>query len=401
MPVTLRCYEPSNITSSTKIDIAMNFIILGGGIAGLTTAIALKQMGIDATIFEAAPTFKPVGAGLVLAANAIKAYRHLGIAEKIIAKGHALSTLQILHQKGKVLTSADAVAISKKYDLHNFAIHRAALHETLLAELDAKQLIANKKAIGFERLSGGKIELFFEDKSTYITDYVIVADGIHSAVQQQLLPDSKPRYAGYTCWRAVMDNPGLHLKTATETWGRGSRFGIVPLANDKIYWFACVNAPQNDAVNRNVKVTDLQRIFQNFHHPIPTILANTKEQELIWNDIIDLQPISQFAFGNIVLIGDAAHATTPNLGQGACQAIEDAVILADELKKHPAPSAAFAAFEKRRMARTHYIVNTSWRMGQIAQWSNPFLVALRNTLFRLIPERVNENQMKRVLEVDF
>lgn len=379
----------------------MHYTILGGGIAGLTAAIALKQMGIEATIFEAAPTIKPVGAGLVLAANAIKAYRRLGIAEKIIAKGQALSTLQILNQRGKVLTSADAIAISKKYDLHNFAIHRAALHETLLAELDPKQLIVNKKAIGFKRLADEKVIISFADGSTYITDYLIVADGIHSAIRQQLLPESTPRYSGYTCWRAVIDNPGLQLNTATETWGKGSRFGIVPLAGDKIYWFACMNAPQNDPINRTMKVADLQQLFQDFHHPVPTILKNTKDTALIWNDIIDLKPISQFAFGNVILIGDAAHATTPNLGQGACQAIEDAIILADELKKHNTPSAAFAAFEKRRIPRTHYVVNTSWSMGKIAQWSHPFLVALRNALFKLLPERVNENQMKRVLEVDF
>ncbi len=379
----------------------MTFTILGGGIAGLTTAIALKQMGIQATVLEAAPIMKPVGAGLVLAANAIKAYRRLGIAEKIITRGQALSTLQILNQRGKVLTSADAVAISQKYDLHNFAIHRAALQDVLLAELDSPQIITNKKAIGFDRLAGGKIEILFADGSTHLTDFLLVADGIHSTIRQQLLQDSKPRYAGYTCWRAVIDDPGLHLKIATETWGKGSRFGMVPLANNKIYWFACVNAPQNDPILRHCKPADLQRIFQDFHSPIPAILENTSDADLIWNDIIDLKPIAQFAFGNILLIGDAAHATTPNLGQGACQAIEDAVILADELKKHTAPMDAFVAFEKRRLPRTHYIVNTSWTMGKMAQWSNPLLLALRNAIFQLIPESVNEKQMKRVLEVDF
>jgi len=379
----------------------MTYTILGGGIAGLTSAIALKKIGIKATVFEAAPTIKPVGAGLALAANAMKAYRHLGIADKIIAKGHQVSAFQILNQQGKVLAAADNEAISKKYDLHNFTIHRAMLHETLLAELDPAQLITNKKAVGYDRLSGGKLEVFFEDGSTHVTDFLIVADGIHSAIRQQLVPDTPPRYAGYTCWRAVIDNPGLPLNAATETWSTAGRFGIVPLANDQIYWFACVNAPQHDPVSRHFKTIDLQRIFQHFHQPVPTILAHTKDSDLIWNDIIDLKPLSQFAFENIILIGDAAHATTPNLGQGACQAIEDAVILADELKIHASPAAAFVAFEKRRLARTHYIVNTSWNMGRIAQMSNPLLATLRNTFLQLIPKNVNEKQLKRVLEVDF
>lgn len=378
----------------------MTFTILGGGIAGLTTAIALRQIGIEAPVFEAAPIIKPLGAGLVLAANAIKVYRRLGIAEKIIARGRLLPTFEILNHHGQILTSADANAIGKKYDLHNFAIHRPALHEALLEELDPSFIIPNKRALRFNQLPDGKIELHFADGTTHITDFLIAADGIHSPIRQQLLPIATTRYAGYTCWRAVIENPGLTLDSATETWGKGCRFGVVPLAANKVYWFACVNAPQNDPNNRAFKSADLQNIFQHFHEPIPTLLKNTKDSDLIWNDIIDLEPIANFAYNNIVLVGDAAHATTPNLGQGACQAIEDAFILADELSKSGDPIAAFVAFEKRRIPRTHYIVNTSWTMGRIAQWSNPFLVALRNTLFRLIPERMNEQQLKRVLEVD-
>lgn len=379
----------------------MNYTIIGGGIAGLTTAIALKKTGINAQVFESAPAIKPVGAGLMLAANAIKAYRKLGIAEKIIKRGRLLPTLNILNQSGRIITAADADAIGKKYDLHNFAIHRAELHKALLEELDPDQIILDKRAIGFEHLENNKIAVHFADGLNHPTDILIVADGIHSVVRQQLLPESTIRYAGYTCWRAVIDNPGLPLHGASETWGKNGRFGIVPLANDKIYWFAVVNAPQNDLLSRAYKVEDLQGIFKHFHEPIPNILKHTHDDDLIWNDIIDLKPVRRFAFSNIVLIGDAAHATTPNMGQGACQAIEDAVILADELAKHDQPARAFTAFEQRRLNRTHYIVHTSWKLGKIAQWSHPVSITLRNALFRFIPERVHEKQMKTLLEVDF
>lgn len=379
----------------------MTYTIIGGGIAGLTTAIALKQIGIDAQVYEAAPTIKPVGAGLVLAANAIKAYRKLGIAEKIIKRGKLLPLFSIFDERGRIITSADAKEIGKKYDLHNFAIHRAELHEALLEELNPDQIILGKRAIGFEHLKNNKIAVHFADGSNHPTDILIVADGIHSAVRQQLLPKSTIRYAGYTCWRAVIDNPGLPLHGASETWGKNGRFGIVPLANDKIYWFAVVNAPQNDPLSRASKVENLQGIFNHFHEPIPDILKHTHDDDFIWNDIIDLKPVQRYAFGNIVLIGDAAHATTPNMGQGACQAIEDAVILADELAKHDQTANAFTAFERRRLDRTHFVVNTSWNLGKIAQWSHPVFITLRNALFRLIPERVHEKQMKTLLEVDF
>ncbi|MBK8425212.1 MAG: FAD-dependent monooxygenase [Lewinellaceae bacterium] len=378
----------------------MKYTILGAGIAGLTTAIALQKIGIKAQVFEAAPDIKPLGAGLLLAANAVKAYQHLGIAEKMVERGRLLPTFEILDQAGSTITRADAGAISQKYGLHNFAIHRAALHEALLTELDAEQIITGKRAMGFEK-NEDTITIQFQDGATIATDYLIVADGIHSSVRRQLLPDATPRYAGYTCWRAVVDAGDLKLSAASETWGTDGRFGIVPLTDNRIYWFACINAAANDATMRRYTVEDLQRHFGHYHAPVAQILAQTRDEDLIWNDIIDLKPLKNFAFGNIVLIGDAAHATTPNMGQGACQAIEDAVILADEMAKNSNPAVAFRAFEQRRLKRTHYIVNNSRALGRVAQLNNPVLAAARNALFRMLPERVNERQMRTLFEVDF
>lgn len=376
------------------------YAILGGGIAGLTAAIALRKAGIAADVFESAPQVKPLGAGLLLAANAVKGYQKLGISEQIIAKGRFLPFFSILDRDGRTITQADAEVIGRKYGVHNFAIHRADLHEALLSELDASRIHTGKHAVKAER-QADKTIVFFQDGTTHETDYLIVADGIHSAIRQQLLPGSAPRYAGYTCWRAVIDSPGLTMKGASETWGTEGRFGIVPLANGKIYWFACVNAPQGDPAMRSMTVAGLEHIFGKFHEPVPVILRHTRDENLIWNDIIDLKPLSRYAFGNILLIGDAAHATTPNMGQGACQAVEDAVILADELRRAGNAGSAFVAFEKRRLKRTHVIVNNSWKLGRIAQTDNSLLASLRNFLMRLIPESVNERQMKTLLEVDF
>lgn len=376
------------------------FAILGGGICGLSTAIALRNIGIRAEVYESAPGFRPLGAGLLLAANAMRSFQKIGIAEKIAARGRLLPRFSIFDDRGKVITAADATAIGRKYGLHNFAIHRADLHEALAAELDPAQLHTGKRATGFSK-NGTRTVVQFEDGSTIETDYLLAAEGIHSAIRRQLLPDAGPRYAGYTCWRAVVDAGPVSQDFASETWGAAGRFGIVPLAGNRIYWFAVVNAPQNDPAMRDFRVADLQRLFGKFHAPVSQILAQTRDEDLIWNDIIDLQPLPQFAFGNILLLGDAAHATTPNMGQGACQAIEDAAILADELAKNQDPAAAFAAFEKRRLKRTRFIVEHSWSLGKIAQWEKPLLVFMRNNLLRLVPERLNERQLRTVLTTDF
>jgi 2-polyprenyl-6-methoxyphenol hydroxylase-like FAD-dependent oxidoreductase len=377
-----------------------HFAIIGGGIAGLSTAIALQQKGFQFSVFESAPEIKPLGAGLVLAANAIKAYQKMGLVEKIIQQGQVLPHFSILDHKGKLITYADAQNLSKKYGTHNFSIHRPALHQVLLKEIDPACLHVNKVAVRVENI-GNQVLVHFKDGSSHLSDYLIVADGIHSAIRQQLVPDSAPRYAGYTCWRAVIDDPGLNLQGATETWGPKGRMGIVPLAQNQVYWFACVNAPRNDQQMRAWKAGNLHQRFAGFHHPIPEILAHTADERLLWHDIIDLKPLSKFAFGRILLIGDAAHATTPNMGQGACQAIEDSIVLADELDAHADPEAAFLAFEKRRLPRTHFIVNGSWQMGKIAQLSNPVLASLRNGLFRMVPDSANEKQIGKVLTVDF
>lgn len=376
------------------------FSILGGGICGLSTAIALKNIGIQAEVYESAPQFRPLGAGLLLAANAMRSFQKIGIAEKIAARGRLLPRFSIFDDRGKVITAADATAIGQKYGLHNFAIHRADLHEALAAELDPEQLHTGKRATGFSK-NGVRTVVQFDDGSAIETDFLLAAEGIHSAIRRQLLPDSKPRYAGYTCWRAVVDAGSSSPDFASETWGSAGRFGIVPLAGNRIYWFAVVNAPENDPAMRAIRVADLQQLFGRFHAPVPQILAQTRDEDLIWNDIIDLQPLPRFAFDNILLLGDAAHATTPNMGQGACQAIEDAAILADELAKTHDPEAAFAAFEKRRLKRTRYIVENSWSLGKIAQWEKPLFVFLRNNLLRLVPERLNERQLRTVLTTDF
>jgi len=380
----------------------LRIAIVGGGIAGLTTAIALRKLGFRPTIFESAPEIKALGAGLVLAANAIKALERIGIADKVIPAGQLLDTFSILEQNGRPITVADSQVLSEQYGVNNFAIHRSELHRILLQSTGDLDILTGKRAVEVKQ-NESSATLFFQDGTQHETDVVLVADGIHSNLRQQLVPKSKPRYAGYTCWRAVIQNPGIELKGSSETWAAAGRFGIVPMKHQQIYWFLCINAAQNDPTMRTVMVEDLAARFKDFHTPIPQILAATRNEQLIHNDIIDLEPIKQFAYGRVLLLGDAAHATTPNMGQGACQAIEDAAVLLDQWEKmgDALPEDIFRAFEQRRLKRTHSIVSRSWSLGKVAQWSNPLAITLRNGLFRRIPASVNERQLAEMYRVDF
>lgn len=374
-------------------------LIIGGGIAGLTTALAMQRRNLDFIVFEAVQEIKAVGAGISLAGNAMRVLKKLGVDEDVKRRGHLISSMIIEDDKGKRISVMDAEKLSREHGLDNVAIHRADLHRVLLNAIDSSKIVTGKKAIDFNEEPGG-ITIFFDDGSKEQGIAAIIADGIHSGIRKKLLPGVSPRYSGYTCWRGVVENRWNIQHHAVETWGSKGRFGYVPIGNNKVYWFACKNAPIKDEMMSLYRVSDLVDNFKSYAYPIPEILKDTSDADLIWSDIVDLKPFSQYAFNRILLLGDAAHATTPNLGQGACMAMEDALFVAEEICRQPENIVnAFKSFEQNRVPRAHYIVNTSFRLGKLAQWEIPVLTKFRNMLFRLIPDWVNEKQVARVLEI--
>lgn len=376
------------------------FVIVGGGIAGLTTAIALKKVGIQALVIESAPRIEAVGAGISLAANAMQALQHIGVSLPVIKAGRQLNTFSILEPSGKTITRNTTHALDAEFGITNFTIHRAQLHAILCEQLHPEQILLGKRCLSFIQNSEG-YTLNFEDGSEIKAKYLLIADGIRSRLRKQLLPESTLRYAGCGSWRGVVNQTEKMPSEASETWGPKGRFGIVPLANNQVYWFAVKNAPEPQSALAKYTKADLIRNFSDYHAPITQLLEATEEKAIIYTDIFDLSPIPRYAFGNALLLGDAAHATTPNMGQGACLAIEDAAILASCLKDNKDVAQAFRQFEQKRMARARGIVEQSWRLGQVAQWENPLLVGLRNTAFRLMPDSVTENQLRKIYSIRF
>lgn len=384
----------------------MKITIIGAGIGGLTTAIALRKFrpDLELEIFEGSSELKAIGAGLGLGANAVLGYEQLGMKEKVLAVSNVLDCLQIRHFKGQVISRVDNLAINHNLQtISNFSIHRADLQRVLLDAAADVPLFLGKKLTHF-LAEEDSVKLRFSDGLEWETDFVIAADGIRSVFRQKLLPDSKIRFAGYTCWRGVAPAlpEGWPSKTAAEMVGLGKRFGIVPLPKNRVYWFAVVNANEPDDKRfAGMGKSGLLEQFGAFAQPVRVLVESTPAEEILHNDIMDFVPIGRFAFGRILLLGDAAHATTPNMGQGACQAIESAVILGKTLSKNEAVEPAFFEFEQRRLKRTAFIVNRSWQLGKVMQTANPLLAGIRNTLFRLIPQQVNERQVKSLLEVEF
>jgi 2-polyprenyl-6-methoxyphenol hydroxylase-like FAD-dependent oxidoreductase len=191
------------------------------------------------------------------------------------------------------------------------------------------------------------------------------------------------------------------MNNATEIWDPTGRLGIVPLPDDEIYWYACLNAKPNDPNLSNYSRKHLSEHFRNFHFLAADLIKSTTEHEILHNDIYDLPPLPTYSSGNVLLLGDAAHAATPNMGQGACQAIEDAAVLANLLKECQPMETIFRKFSDRRLARTQYIISQSRKIGRMAQISNPLLASIRNALLPMVPESFSIKQMRQLYEVSF
>lgn len=370
---------------------ACKFLIIGGGIGGLCVAIALRKAGFQAAVFEQAPELKEIGAGLTLWSNAIRALDKLGIGHAVRALRPELRHAALRDASGRVLMELPADAYDRAFGAPNVPLHRADLQSILLSALPADAVHLGARCDGFTEDPAG-VTARFADGGTHRGDLLVGADGLRSVVRRQIFGPEPLRYAGYTAWRGVCrfphDDPRL---VAGETWGRGRRFGIVPLGGGRIYWFAAADAPEGESDGPAGAKSRLLSLFGDWHEPIRELLDATDNAGINRRDLYDRKPRLRWSSpgGRVTLLGDAAHPTTPNLGQGACQAIEDAVVLADCLahSKGDVPD-ALRAYESRRAPHTARVVFTSRRIGRIAQWSNPLACKLRDALVaRSSPEK--------------
>ncbi|MCO5234275.1 MAG: FAD-dependent oxidoreductase [Chitinophagales bacterium] len=373
----------------------MDIAIIGAGIGGLTTALALKQNGQKVTIYESADEIKSVGAGILLASNAMQVFKKLGVHKKIENAGRIISNIKTTDAQLNTLYSVELSSFEKKYGANSVAIHRADLHKILADEIGFENIKLSKRLLKIDKGNGFKLN--FDDETSVKCEALIGADGIKSIVRNQLFGTGTLRDTKQKCWRGVseFDWTSKYNHEAFESWGKGKRFGFVKISEKNVYWYAVVN---ESFMKDNVTITEL---FQEFHPEIVKIISETPEEKIIFNDIKDLQPITKWQDGNVCLIGDAAHATTPNMGQGACQAVEDAYVIGQLFAQGKTVKEIFALYEKLRIEKAHYIVNTSWKFGKVAHYKNSFAVWLRNTLVKLTPQSAIEKQLDKVFSIEY
>ena len=379
----------------------MKGIIIGGGIGGLTLAVAMQQLNLEATIYEAAPKISEVGAGILLGVNAMLVLKALGLHKKVQTAGRVMVQGRITDPKFKLLQALPFKTMEEKFGVSSVLIHRAKLQSILLQELSDTAVKTNHRAI--DLLEGDQAIVKFENNQQAVADFIIGADGINSVIRQQLFPESMPRYSGQTCWRGTVSYQlPPHLKeVVTEIWGRKGRFGFAEIEENAVYWYAVKKAPQGEKDSSEFIMNELLHTFEDFGAPVEDIIVSTVLSDIIRNDLSDIKPMQTWHKNNICLLGDAIHATTPNLGQGGAQAIEDGLALARCLKNNNSINTAFEDFKQLRYPKASFVVNQSRLVGQIAHLDSSFLTWARNAIMPMVPQKRIIKQFERLYTINY
>ncbi|MEM8780912.1 MAG: FAD-dependent monooxygenase [Cyanobacteria bacterium P01_G01_bin.49] len=364
---------------------AKKIILIGGGIGGAATALALHRKGFYPVVYERVKELKEVGAGIALWANATHVLEKLGLLEEAKKVGVITTNYQFNSQNGKELVNVPV----NGFELPTIGIHRADLHELLWRGLPEKQFILGETFEQFS-LQDNKVCAHFASGLTVEGDALIGADGLRSKVRSELFGEQPPIFRNFTTWRGLTNyipytyRPGY----IREFLGKGKGFGFMMLGKGRMYWYAAALASEKQPDAPIGRKKELENMFQDWFPSIRELIAATDETDIIKTDLYDRVPALPWSKQNITLLGDAAHPTLPTLGQGACMALEDALIVTKCLLKSSSSAIAFQNYESQRFSRTKSIIEQSLRSGRMGQLSHPITVKLRETLMKIMKQAI-------------
>jgi FAD-dependent urate hydroxylase len=350
----------------------MKIVIVGAGIGGLTAHLVCKRAGFEVEHYERQPLLGPAGAGIVLWPNGVKVLLALGLADGLRRIGHTLERVVTRTHRGEPLTEMPVGELERKLGAPVYPVSRTDLQSLLVDAVGPGALRLGARCVRVEQTSESATA-YFEDGRTATGDVVLGADGVHSTVRLAVAGEVAPRYTGMVNWVGLLANGGLQPEhTGSELLGEGKRCGLLPLAGDRgSFGFACgvdKGAPAPAAGRKG----QLQELFGDWPAPIPTVLDRLDEADVKYLEIHDLPPLPRWGQGRVALLGDAAHATAPTLGQGGCQAMEDAIWLARCLGATTLGVAdGLARYESKRRERAELIVARSRQKVEAMHASDP------------------------------
>jgi len=374
----------------------MVVIVIGAGIGGLSAALALERLGVEAVVCERAPVLEEIGAGVALWPHALHALDRIGVGASIRALAGPAVDAQMRRPDGKVLQHLAATELVERWGAPFLTIHRAELQLALADAYGRDRIRLDHELLSHQADVDG-VHAVFANGEVIEGEAVVGADGIRSRVRAGLLKDGPPRYRGDTAWRAVVVRPpGFAVDLpGFETIGQGRRFGATPMSGGRIQWFAGDACPAG-GVDGPAPRDELMAMFGTWHDPIPELIQATPIS-LIRTDLYDRPPARRLADGRVALLGDAAHPMGPDLALGAGLAIEDGEALARAVARHSDVASAFRAYEQARLPRVRRIARRVALIGAAARSRKPFIERVRDGSMALVPQRVARRQLDSIV----
>jgi 2-polyprenyl-6-methoxyphenol hydroxylase-like FAD-dependent oxidoreductase len=364
-------------------------VIVGAGIGGLAAAVALRNAGVAPIVVERAPELREAGFGLVMAANAVTALRLLGLHEDVAARAAQVRRAEIRTSRGELLTRFDYAALGWE----TYGILRSQLQEAMLAAVPAECLRLGTTCIdatedGRALLAGG---------DAVAGDIVVGADGIHSTVRRSLFGREPIRYGGHRAWRAGVSFDDERVRDRfVEVWGVGGGFGFGPAGSGRVYWYCFEAVPEGAPAPKRPR-DELLRRYGAWFDPIPALIEATEPAAIEPTFTYDRRPRRSWGRGRLTLLGDAAHPMKPNIGQGAAQALEDAVVLGSCVREAGVSENALREYERLRKPRANRAVRASRQAGRAAEVRSPLGAHLRNGVMKALPDRLAVAQQQRIV----
>ncbi len=374
-------------------------LVVGGGIGGLSLARELAIRGLPVTVLEKAAQLNPIGAGIIMNPNAMRVLERNGLAEALRPNAWPYLMRETCDQRGRLLAVRDYRPLYDSGKLSTGAlVHRAHLLDVLYRGVP-QEAVHFGVAVKSIDLTPDRVRLETERSGVFEADLLIGADGIHSQVRRHAFGEIEPFYMGYRSHRLLVDNVA-GTRNFTEFLGRGQRIGLVPVSEKRLYVWTTFNSPREgppllDSADR------FRELFRQFSDErVRRVLSQVRSPDEIISTEIEEIWLDQWARGRVVLLGDAAHAMTPNIGQGAGMAMEDAAVLAEQLASAQRGAQrleqALENYVRRRKPRVESVMRISREVGDAGQQSNPIACWFRN----LRIHRASRNEDKTMADLE-
>jgi len=376
-------------------------MVIGGGIGGLAAAIALRDAPVETVVLERASDLAKLelGAGITLWPNAVRVLDRLGVGQELRERGRVFDRMEQRTARGRLLSRWPLDRMATRLGAPALGVSRPVLHAAL-ARVAAEHVQTSSECVRFEQDDAGVTAVLADGRSER-GDLLVGADGLHSAIRAALLGSAPPRPSGLGMWRAnvSLKESDIPATSFMLYWGRAAKFVYFHSGPELLSWEAIVARADGEQVPAGGRVPAVLERFAGWPEEVLRIVAATPEQAIAYTEVVDRLPSERWGEGRVTLLGDAAHPMTYAVGQGAAQALEDGVVLAQVLRRDGASSAALRSYEQRRMERTAHFQSMAWRLARLGLANSPVSCTARDA-FTMFTSRIGLRMQQKDMSVE-